>query len=203
MIYTQTISSGLLHKEPFSWCRIPQFFSEESARYLSSSFPDQYFRDSVSAAGHYQLSDRSVIDEGKMENISDFTPAWKELMEDLLSRDYSQAISTLFGIDLSGTQLKVRLCKYKADCWMLPHTDRVDRVITQIIYLTEGWDEQWGGNLLLLRSDDETDVAGIIPPAFNSSILFMRSDQSWHSVQGVDKSASGTRNTILIQFIRA
>lgn len=203
MLSLDTISAAKLYQKPFSWTWIEDFWPGDFAKDVARSYPALHFNESVGNEGHYKLSDRLVVEASEIQNISDFTMVWKNIIKQFLEPGYRQTIEKLFNMDLADTEIKIRLCKYKGDCWMKPHTDRVDRVVTQIIYLSEEWMPEWGGNLLLLNSPEEADVEKCLPPTFNTTVLFARSDNSWHAVQGIEKTVSEERKTILLQFIKA
>jgi hypothetical protein len=60
--------------------------------------------------------------------------------------------------------------------------------LNPFIYLSESdWRPEDGGCLRILCSDDLDDVAAEIPPALDTSILFVRSDTSWHGYQRVTR----------------
>ena len=70
-----------------------------------------------------------------------------------------------------------------------PHVDfnihpvtKLHRRVNLIVYLNEGWQPEWGGNITLHsdpRSRDDQTTA--FAPAFNRCIIFETSERSWHS----------------------
>ena len=190
-------------EHPFRWVQVRNFLRDQDVRRLAREYPTEHFSASVSREGHYRLWDRSVIDHGDFVGpLSDLTPIWRELLDTLVSEEYRQAIVNLTGADLDSCLLKVRLCRYGPGNWMLPHTDKPSRVVTQIIYLTEHWDPSWGGSLQILNSPAPEDKVTELAPEFNSTAMFVRSDTSWHAVTAVSPSATDTRRTVLVQFVR-
>jgi len=194
-------SNFKLNTQPYTWATIDTFFEEKTAQRLESEWPTLHFSHSASQKSHYNLWDRSIVERGQLETIEDMTETWKKLFYDFLSPAYKNTMEKMIGIDLSNTELKIRLCKYEGECWMSPHTDQKSRVVTQIIYLTEGWEKEWGGNLLILNSVEPYSVARQVPPMFNTSVLFRRSDNSFHEVQNVNNLAKYPRKSILVQFV--
>ena len=41
----------------------------------------------------------------------------------------------------------------------------------------------WGGELLILRSEDISDVVATIPPTVDASVVHLRTAEAWHAVQ--------------------
>lgn len=196
------LQKATVSDKPFKHARISSYFNSQLAKKLEEEWPKN-FRHSNSSAEHYNLWDRSIVEHSRKEPIDDLTEVWHNAVDELLSKSYKDSVSELMNIPLDNCYHKVRLCEYHGNCWMLPHTDRSDRVVTHLIYLTPTWKAEWGGNLLLLRSQNEEDLLETITPEFNSSFIFQRTDNSWHSVQAVKPSVGVVRKTILSQFIRS
>lgn len=202
MLDFQLFKKGKVTNDPYTWAHIVPVMEEPNAKKLMETFPQKKLKDSVSNKQHYKLRDCTCIDNGELMPLaSEIDPVWHELFEDLLKQEYRNIVSKLMQTSLDNCFLKVRLCEYGAGCWMLPHTDRIDRVVTQIFYLTP-WDTKWGGTLKILYSDNINDVAQEIIPTFNTSVMFARSDTSYHAVAPVNINTCKPRLTILSQFIR-
>jgi Rps23 Pro-64 3,4-dihydroxylase Tpa1-like proline 4-hydroxylase len=60
------------------------------------------------------------------------------------------------------------------------HTDSKKKIITVLLYLNEGWQEE-GGRLRLLRNGEDLNaVVAEVSPAFGTMLAFRRSERSWH-----------------------
>ena len=66
------------------------------------------------------------------------------------------------------------------------HTDfnwhkklKLDRRLNMLIYLNQGWQENWGGHLELWDSEMQNQFVKI-PPAFNKTVIFSTTDHSYH-----------------------
>jgi SM-20-related protein len=189
--------------DPFRYAHFALPLLPDAAETLEADFPHASLRESRSEAAHYLLADRTIIDRGEI--VEDDTPlpdSWAGLACQLVDGAYKRAVERLLDVRLDDTALKARICRYDAGCWMLPHTDRVDRVVTQIIYLNREWDPHWGGGLRILRSLSEDDLVAEIVPAFNTSVAFVRSDTSYHSVAAVSTAARHARMSLLLQYVR-
>ena len=202
MLDVSSLQSVQPHDQPFCWAHIKPFLPEATAVQLAREFPDAHFQESVGRSGHYHLWDRTIVEQGEIQAINDMSDLWRAMTQTLLSPEYRATLERLMQVDLSDCLLKVRLCKYGVGNWMLPHTDRPDRVLTHIIYLTEHWDTAWGGSLQILASPEADDIVEEIHPLFNTAVMFVRSDHSYHAVAAVNEQARDTRRTILAQFVR-
>ncbi|MEV4443752.1 2OG-Fe(II) oxygenase [Streptomyces sp. NPDC049577] len=193
------------HRTPFSWARVSGLLDPGYAGLLADEFPSAALRESRSPQGHYLLRDGTVIEAGERTPAAAALPgSWQRLLDWLLGPAYRSFVSEATGAALDGCRLKVRLCEYGPGTFMTAHTDRPDRVATQILYLTRSWDAGWGGGLDIMTSPDDDDpaaVAASVRPRFNTSVLFARSDRSYHAVRPVSEAAGAPRRTVLAQFV--
>lgn len=202
IVNVDLIHSSCMNENPFRWIHLRDFLSSKNAHELGRTFPVNRLRESVGREGHYHLYDMTLVDQDEiLPDTFELSPIWRDLVQELVSLEYKKAIQELTCTNLDSCELKVRLCEYQTGNWMLPHTDKADRVVTQIIYLSEGWKPEWGGSLDILNSMDGEDIVYRVYPIFSSTVLFVRSDVSYHAVAPVSKLAPVTRKTILIQYI--
>lgn len=191
-----------MQTHPFSWIQIPSFFETSQAQALELAFPHDQLVQADSAQKHYRLKDLTLIERGSIsDNVSSLPVIWSELAQDLLHPNYRQWTEELTGIDLSQSKLKVRFCAYEAGCWMLPHTDQASRLVTQIVYLTSKWSPEMGGGLAIYEYEKQDPPWRIINAAFNSSVLFVRSNNSYHAVEPVAENVTRSRCSLLIQHV--
>ncbi len=94
---------------------------------------------------------------------------------------------------------------------MTPHCDARRKLATHIFYFnTEtDWQADWGGNILILdderrfkphsgHSFDEFKIAANIDPRGNSSLLFQRTDHSWHGVRPLQPPPNVLRKLFIV-----
>lgn len=112
----------------------------------------------------------------------DLTPLWKKLIEEITSQKYRQLVSHIIKCDLSDSHLEINLWRYNNGCWLSAHTDKPNKVATQLFYFNSDWHATWGGALQILNSNSSTDVYQKIYPTLGCSVILVRSDQSWHAV---------------------
>lgn len=116
---------------------------------------------------------------------------------------YRELVSAFTGIDLSRCDVSLDLWEYRSGHWLAPHVDKADKLVTQIVYLTEGWKEATGGRLLILHDADPSSVAEALPPRAGASAIIVRSDSSWHAVEPVSPEAAPRRSLTIIYRERA
>jgi hypothetical protein len=111
------------------------------------------------------------------------TSGWAEMARLLADPAYRVAMSELTGVDLHDRHPTLSLWEYQTGDWLAPHVDKPEKLVTQIFYLTEGWGENDGGRLLILRSADRAAVARALPPVLGASAVLVRGADSWHAVE--------------------
>ncbi|MEV6823583.1 2OG-Fe(II) oxygenase family protein [Amycolatopsis sp. NPDC051102] len=202
------IASGAIvdrRRDPFAWAAVSDLLDTAYAEELADRFPAGLLRESRSPQGHYLLRDCTVLEAGEPTDIAAALPEpWHRLLDWLLTPEYRAFVRSATGAELSGCRLKVRLCEYGPGTFMTAHTDRPDRVATQILYLSRSWSPDWGGGLDILTApvdEDPAAVAASLWPKFNTSVLFARSDHSFHAVRRISPRAPVPRRTVLAQFV--
>lgn len=170
--------------EPFVWAVVDSFAPPAVATRLAQTFPTDGFASSErsnGAPGHsksYRLESR-ILDVNDDVNHG---PDWHGFLAALRSGDYREAMSDAVGMNLRGLKLELSLWRYPPGGWLGPHTDKPDKVVTQVFNLNPGWRREWGGCLCILASDQEEDIIAELPPVLNSSVVLRRSQNSWHMV---------------------
>jgi len=82
----------------------------------------------------------------------------------------------------------------------------LQRKLNLIIYLTEGWQPEWGGGLGLWAHDPATDgpgdLVGELTPRFNRAVLFDTTQNSWHGVAGDIRCPAGVlRKSLAVYYL--
>lgn len=196
------VNGGRLHRHPFEFWELDETFPSSFAVELARTFPRERFKSNLGREGRYKLEERTIIDGGAECEVEDLRPPWRELTRSLLSESYCRFIEDRTGANLVGTSLKVRLYSYVGGDWMSPHTDPADRASTHLIYLSEHWRSDWGGALQFLSTSDSHDVVHELVPRLNVSVIFQRSESSFHAVTGVKVGVKEVRQVVIAQFMR-
>lgn len=114
---------------------------------------------------------------------ADCGPAINALVEQLLSLPFANAIGARLGVDvLAQYPALVTLCRTLNSRHGNVHTDSTSKVVTALVYLMDSWPEERGGNLRLLRAQDdiESTIVPEIKPLYGTIVAFRRSDRSFH-----------------------
>lgn len=206
MIDLARIVAQPLLVEPYKWALIDSIFSPADGSALAESFPSDHFKTVRGYDGEkgYEYEARALIGMGAdAPSHSEYlSPKWQQLAAELLSPGYREAMSQLTGLDLSALPIEVNISHYPTRAWLGPHVDLPDKITTHVFYFNDHWNEQDGGCLTILRSSDESAVAVKIPPLTGSSVVLVRSDNSWHAVSRVGAGSRLSRRSMAVTFYR-
>lgn len=189
------------HTIPYEWLEILNTFSDENKKALSDSYPADHYR-TISEQSHarqYHYDARGLISlSGKLNQVEMLSEVWQQLVQYLNSKTYKDFIFRITGIQVAHLPVEANLYKYHKDCFMDAHQDMKTKVLTHVIYFNTDWLESDGGCLRILNSSDPEDVHTKVLPNIGNSVVIIRSDTSWHSVEKtrIDKS----RRAITITF---
>lgn len=173
-----------MRREPFVWCAFEgAVASSDVASELARTFPRDGFQPFVREMGEkrHRIASRPLVLDGKLVERLDLPPRWTELARELIGPEYRNAMAALTGECLDGLAMEAALWRHGAGCFIDPHPDNEDKRVTHLLYFSgQGWTSSMGGSLRILRSEDIEDVAAEVPPHTNQSVVFVRSDGSWH-----------------------
>ncbi|MFE6685218.1 2OG-Fe(II) oxygenase [Streptomyces sp. NPDC057743] len=199
-----------LAEHPYRWAELPHTLNDpdgRTARQLEAEFPTQGFqlteRTDHGAEKTYRTRNLPLITHGRpvAESRHALTPLWQRLVDELAAPDYRAAVAQATGRRLEHCTIEVRAVRYGPGYWIAPHTDRADKVVTQLWYFNSQWPADWQGTLRILGSAAPDDVTAEVAPRQGSSVLLVRSTDSWHSVTPVAGAARQDRRTLLLHFI--
>jgi len=114
---------------------------------------------------------------------NDCGPSINRLIDDLVSREFADAIGRHLGVpDLGKYPSLVTLCRLLNKRHGTIHTDSRSKVVTALVYLNESWpDTSEGCFRFLNRIDDIDDLAAPeIRPLYGRLVAFRRADNSFH-----------------------
>ncbi|MEV7427602.1 2OG-Fe(II) oxygenase [Streptomyces sp. NPDC091212] len=199
-----------LAERPFRWAELPGTLRGapgETAHRLEEEFPTEGFRLTERTGGDsektYRTRNLPLITGGNpvAASHSFLSPLWRRLVAELASSEYRAAVAEATGRPLGTCRVEARAVRYGPGYWIAPHTDRADKVVTQLWYFNSEWPQGWQGSLRILGSSDADDVRAEVAPLRGSSVLLVRSAESWHSVAPVSDAASEDRRTLLVHFV--
>ena len=162
MLDLSQLEAAPLHLEPFEYLTIDDVLNSDGKAAIIEDFPR------IDSKGSFPLS---ALRSG---------PAFRQLVDELLSKEFEIVVGKKFSMDLSQypTMVTVRgRCSATSDGHI--HPDSKDKVITVLLYLTPVWGSS-GGQLRLLRSKNIDDFVAEVPPTIGCMVIFKRCDHSWH-----------------------
>ena len=169
--------------QPFSHIKLAPFLVPEAAEKLVAEFPG--VDDPI--WNHYHHVNCHKLATNNMEL---FPKSAAQVIEELSSPAFVSWLSNLVGIPtlvpdptLEGAGLHQISggghLNIHADFTYHHHNNRLRRRVNLLLYLNEGWREDWGGELELWDVDMGNCVAKY-PPLHNQAIIFSTSETSWH-----------------------
>ena len=204
MIDFEALASTGLNETPYEWSLVERALDSDRAPALIDTFPAEDF---WKIAGHdgeksYTYSARPLVILGahRGANLAPLSDPWEEIVDDLLSPRYREALGEAIRQPLDGALMEAAIWRWGHDAHLGPHLDMREKLVTHIFYLNAGWNPWWGGCLRILRSQDDEDVASEIQPLLGSSSIVVRSDKSWHAVSPVAGAPVPRRSLIVTWF---
>lgn len=193
--------------DPFDHAVIDGFFSPDAARALAAEFPPY---DDAS----WHVYDNALEVKKTCNNWNLFTPLTYRVMAAFNDPAFVHRLGRLLGIEplfadpgLNGGGRHIHRPGGKLNT----HLDYsihpklgLQRKLNLIVYLTEGWQPEWGGDLGLWRHDAEHGQPGElvtkVAPLFNRGVLFDTTQNSWHGLPEPIRSPDGVCRTSLAVY---
>ena len=185
MLNLDALSEATLTPAPWRWAEVSQFIEQDSMKRLIETFPTDGFVTRIGGPGNpFRSSGRRLVHLGADRPVdnADLDAVWMDLCQELLSSGYRRAVGGLVGLDLQEHGLQVSIYRNGPNDWLPAHIDNWPKVLTQTVYFHQDWGDDWGGELLILRSADMDDVVAAIPPTVDASVVHLRTQEAWHAV---------------------
>ena len=207
MLDLAAVAGAEVHDTPWRWGYLDQIWSsEEAARSLAGEFPRAGFTWFCQREGpkRFRYWGRFLIepDAATVHDPDELGAGWLGFARELLSADYRAAVGKAIGADLSEAVMEATFWRYEPGCWFTGHTGSPARIVNQVFYFNPVWPPEWGAYLRVLRSAADDDVAEELAPLLGRSALIVRSDDSWHAIPPVTMAAPGSRQTVVVSFLR-
>ncbi len=168
---------------PFPHIHLDEFLHETSARTVLEQFPQAEDARWI----QYKHYNERTLGESKRDT---FPPIIGQVVDELNSDEFVKWLSVLIGIP--GLLADPRLegggmhqtesggfLNVHADFQMHPHKETWHRRCNLILYLNEGWNDEWGGSIEFWDKQMKSCVTRI-SPQFNRAVIFNTTLESLH-----------------------
>ena len=171
--------------------KLPRIKSRPFSHVVVKNFLDPPTLDLVidALAGlEYDFKESDLFSYWASVELTDINhPAINILRDDLGGEIWRKKVAESFKVkQLSSIDMAAYV--YGLGDFLLPHDDQVEgRIIAYSLYLTPEITEKMGGALNIFKANDagESKLVDSIIPEYNSLIMFVVSDSSWHQVSEV------------------
>ena len=205
-------SKAFQKREPYPWVNIPNMLTPKAFEQLRATLPEVSLfekRVGVKRAFGQGYHDRYILHYQPHVEVS---PAWKQMIDEIHGKTYDTFIRRMLGVR-PGRQLIYTLEWYYGwqGCGVSPHCDARRKLATHIFYFNteDDWKADWGGEILILDDEkrwkahsgptfDELKVGASIDPRGNGSLLFQRTEHSWHGVRPLGAPANELRKLFIV-----
>lgn len=188
---------------PFKWIQIEEIFRNVDKIALSETYPTDNYRtiEAKTDTRQYSYDVRALVGlDGKIKKQSGLSAVWREFGEYLLSPEYRKFVSEISEVDVTGLSFEANVYKYSKDCFMDAHTDLDTKILTHVFYFNARWNMADGGCFNILKSENIQDVSKKISPVIGNSVMIIRANNSWHSV---DKTiCEKSRRSVTVTFYK-
>ncbi|MET8760685.1 2OG-Fe(II) oxygenase [Lentzea sp. NPDC004782] len=126
--------------------------------------------------------------------------AWSELVDSLLSKEFTEWASDGLGIDLAACPLTLGLYRYGDRDYTTVSTAKLTKAMHWALYLNEDWAPEFGGRLNLWSARDAAEPAVEITPAGGTCAMFAPTEHTWHNIGKVTTGGQVERLTIMLEY---
>jgi 2OG-Fe(II) oxygenase superfamily len=187
------LSNVQLVSKPFPHFAIPDVFDPETAKAILT-WLDNDVSWAVESRRFYVLHGCSELTESVGETPAAVIGAPETL------QCMRRHLERIFGITLSSTRYDLQAHRMLPGHRIGIHTDTPrygSETHRFLINLNAGFEDEYGGHLVLFDPDDPADSAVMVRPVHNSAVAMEFSDDSWHCV---DEIRSGKRYSLVYSF---
>lgn len=148
---------------PYEHVVMPDFIKREHQAQVLADFP------AIADAGLYTPDELNIT--GQFANT----------MTELMGKDFEQAMSKAFDLDLSKYPKAYTVRGHTRAKDGNIHTDSTTKVVTVLLYFNANpWPAQTGCLRILRSGTDLNDFSEEVAPSGGMLLAFKRSDKSWH-----------------------
>lgn len=200
-------------QHPFPWMNPAGLLTEEGYQRLRETLPDVTLFTSIFGKKRVygqQSHDRFALEYHDALNVAE---PWREFVAELRGKEYQQFLRRM--MRARSFELLFHWHYTPRGCSVSPHCDSKRKLGSHIFYFNtcEDWDPAWGGETLLL--DDGGRFSRKSAPGFedfdhvtvgetlgNRSLLFARTEYSWHGVREIRCPKNAFRKVFIVVINR-
>lgn len=124
-------------------------------------------------------------------------PACAVLADALQCSEVARQLEETVEIDAEGGFLRIEYIQDIDGSWLEPHRDIPDKLFSMVIYLCTGPEaENWGTDIY----DANCEWVGQASAAFNSAVIFIAGDNTWHGFE--QRPIKGVRRLMEINYVQ-
>jgi hypothetical protein len=206
-------AASFRNQAPYPWINPAGLLSDAGYRRLVETMPDVSVLNPVFGVkrSHGQAShDRYALEYDDSLPVDD---AWREFVAELRGPAYRNFLARMLGTDAFDFNLHWHYTP--TGCSVSAHCDSTRKLGSHIFYFNteDDWDPAWGGETLVLDDGGRFDTK--TAPAFedfdrvissratgNYSLLFARTDRSWHGVKEITCPEDKLRKVFIVVINR-
>ncbi|MEH1842597.1 MAG: 2OG-Fe(II) oxygenase family protein [Nostoc sp.] len=202
MLDLNAIRTGIMQEVPYRWAFLQNLFPQKQSLELSNNYPQEgFYQDGKGFPMRMVFDEIQDITKPRITDSPKLNNLWQQLVNDLHATAYRAAVGELTGLNLMDDLMYIYFFRYDIDNFFSPHPDSPIIRMVQMFYFNQEWNSNCGGCLRILKDDNPDSVFQEIPPLLNTSVILVRSDNSWHTVTPVSKEAAQSRLTLKVAFI--
>lgn len=207
---SQAASMDYNEAAPYPYLVIDEFFQPDIASAIAEEFPsyEAAFLDGYSNA----IEEKKLVNHWNKfgaQTYSAFSYLCSSAFVELVSRIASDALGLQADIGLHGGGLHMHgrggKLNVHLDYSVHPKLN-LQRKLNLLIYLTPGWQSEWGGSLGLYdnkSADAPGELQKTIEPMFNRAVLFDVTRNSWHGLPLPIECPDGmSRNSLAVYYLQ-
>ncbi len=181
-------------KKPYPWHVFRHLITKEGFNELEKNLPDiSLFTKTFNIERGYGQKPHNRY-ELKYEKSLGVSKEWNSFIRELGEGEYRTQVERLFGTRNFNMRFQ---WQYSVNgCSVSPHCDSKNKLGSHIFYFNadDNWEEEWGGETIILddkekfNCDSAPDISDfpekiLVPYRENYSLLFTRTNHSWHAVE--------------------
>lgn len=183
--------------KPYPWAALPGSLTEEGFRILRENLPEvsRFHQMRGVKRAHGQGSHDRYILHYRLD--MDIPEPWQTFVAELNGSGYQNFLRRMLGLAPSCVPILTIEWYYAwSGCSVSPHCDARRKIATHIFYFNDesDWLPDWGGEILILDDArrfkahsaptfDDLEIFAALDARGNASLLFQRTEHSWHGVR--------------------